>query len=204
MFSLRGGKNRGGARKSKTTKALYRLYGIYNQNILKEVNQVASAKILDAKKEVVSGIQEKLSKAKSAVLVDYRGLTVIQDTEMRAELRKNKVEYKVLKNRMVLRALNNLGYTGFDQALEGPTAVAISYDDPVVPSRILSDCAKKYQKTAVKGGVVEGRCYNAAEMKAVAAIPAKPVLVAQLLGLLTSPARGLAVALDQIAKKQSN
>ena len=162
-----------------------------------------SAETLKLKQELVAGYVDKIGKAKSFVLVDYRGLNVAEDTAMRNDLRKANVEYKVIKNRLVLRALNEAGIEGFDAALEGPTAMAISYDDAVAPAKIIVDNVKKSNKIQVKGGVVEGKKLDAAGITSVAAIPAKPVLVAQLLGMLQTPVRGLAVALSEIAKKQA-
>ena len=121
---------------------------------------------------------------------------------MRNDLRKANVEYKVIKNRLVLRAFDNAGLAGFDTVLEGPTAMAISYDDAVAPAKIIVDNVKKTNKLTVKGGIVEGKVLDAKEITKVAAIPAKPVLVAQLLGMLQTPVRGLAVALSEIAKKK--
>jgi large subunit ribosomal protein L10 len=162
-----------------------------------------SAEIMKAKEQIVSEYVEKVGKAKSFVLIDYRGLTVAEDTAMRNELRKNNVEYKVIKNRLVLRALKESGIEGFDALLEGPTALAISYEDAVAPSKIIVDSVKKTNnKISVKGGVVEGKTLDVEGIKKVASIPSKPVLVAQLLGMLQTPIRGLAVALSEIAKKQ--
>ena len=155
------------------------------------------------KEKAVAEIQEKIQKAKSVVLVDYRGLTVSEDTAMRNELRAANVEYRVLKNRLVLRAMNAAGYEGFDSVLEGPTAVAFGYDDPIAPAKILVDSAAKFNKMAVKGGIIENKKADENEVKAFAKIPAKPVLVGQLLGLLTNPMRSLAVAMSEIAKKQA-
>lgn len=161
-----------------------------------------SAEIMKAKEQIVSEYVEKVGKAKSFVLIDYRGLTVAEDTAMRNELRKNNVEYKVIKNRLVLRALNQAGIEGFDKVLEGPTAMAISYEDAVAPAKVLTENAKKLNKTAIKGGVVEGKVMTVEELAKVATIPAKPVLVAQFLGMLQTPVRSLAVVLSEIAKKQ--
>ena len=136
------------------------------------------------------------------MLVDYRGLNVAEDTSMRSELRKANVEYKVVKNRLILRAFVNAGYQGFDSVLEGPTAIAVSYDDAVAPAKIIVDNVKKTNKITVKGGVVEGKIMDAQGITKVASVPAKPVLVAQLLGMLQTPVRGLAVALSEIAKKK--
>ncbi|MFR1566067.1 MAG: 50S ribosomal protein L10 [Christensenellales bacterium] len=161
-----------------------------------------SAETIKLKEQQVAEYVEKFGKAKSVVLVDYRGLNVAEDTLMRNDLRKANVEYKVIKNRLVLRAFNNAGIAGFDTVLEGPTAMAISYDDAVAPAKIIVDNVKKTNKLTVKGGIVEGKVLDAKEITKVAAIPAKPVLVAQLLGMLQTPVRGLAVALSEIAKKK--
>ena len=161
-----------------------------------------SAETIKLKEQQVAEYVEKFGKAKSVVLVDYRGLNVAEDTLMRNDLRKANVEYKVIKNRLVLRAFNNAGIAGFDTVLEGPTAMAISYDDAVAPAKIIVENVKKTNKLTVKGGIVEGKVLDAKEITKVAAIPAKPVLVAQLLGMLQTPVRGLAVALSEIAKKK--
>lgn len=161
-----------------------------------------SAETIKLKEQQVAEYAEKFGKAKSVVLVDYRGLNVAEDTSMRSELRKANVEYKVVKNRLILRAFVNAGYQGFDSVLEGPTAIAVSYDDAVAPAKIIVDNVKKTNKITVKGGVVEGKIMDAQGITKVASVPAKPVLVAQLLGMLQTPVRGLAVALSEIAKKK--
>ena len=161
-----------------------------------------SAETLKLKEQQVAEYAEKFGKAKSVVLVDYRGLNVAEDTSMRSELRKANVEYNVVKNRLILRAFVNAGYQGFDSVLEGPTAIAVSYDDAVAPAKIIVDNVKKTNKITVKGGVVEGKIMDAQGITKVASVPAKPVLVAQLLGMLQTPVRGLAVALSEIAKKK--
>ena len=161
-----------------------------------------SAETLKLKEQQVAEYAEKFGKAKSVVLVDCRGLNVAEDTSMRSELRKANVEYKVVKNRLILRAFVNAGYQGFDSVLEGPTAIAVSYDDAVAPAKIIVDNVKKTNKITVKGGVVEGKIMDAQGITKVASVPAKPVLVAQLLGMLQTPVRGLAVALSEIAKKK--
>lgn len=161
-----------------------------------------SAENIKIKEAVVSELVEKIKSAKSVVLVDYRGINVSDDTAMRSELRKADVEYKVVKNRIMLRAMNEAGFTGFDATLEGPTAVAFSFEDAVAPARIIVDNVKKTNKISVKAGLVEGRTMDAAGVTALASIPPKPQLVGQLLGMLTSPMRSLAVALSEIAKKK--
>ena len=162
-----------------------------------------SKEIIALKEKEVSEIKEKIKKAKSVVLIDYRGISVFEDTQMRNALRNENIEYKVIKNRIMLRALKLSGYEGFDKALEGPTAVAFGYDDAVAPAKILADTAKKLNKLALKGGIAEGKALDDKGVLALAKIPAKPMLIAQLLGLLTNPMRSLAVAMSEIAKKKA-
>lgn len=163
-----------------------------------------SKEAIELKKKEVADIVDKVKRAKTIVLVDYRGLNVAQDTEMRVAMRGAGVDYKVLKNRLVLRAFNECGYTEFGKVLEGPTAVAFGYEDAVAPAKIVADTvAKTNNKISIKGGIIEGKAASVEEVNALAKIPAKPVLVAQLLGMLQTPVRSLAVALSEIAKKQS-
>lgn len=162
-----------------------------------------SKEIKALKEKEVQAIEEKVKKAKGIVLVDYRGLTVKQDTELRSEFRKNNVEYKVLKNKLVLRALNNSNFKGFDKVLEGPTAVAFGYDDAIVAAKIAVESSAKFTKMSVKAGIIDSKILNAEEVKTYSKIPAKPVLVSQLLCVLTSPARSLAIAISEIAKSKA-
>ena len=163
-----------------------------------------SKEAIELKAKQVEDIADKVKRAKCVVLVDYRGLTVAQDTEMRVNMRNAGVDYKVLKNRLVLRALNNCGFEGFEKVLEGPTAVAFGYEDAVAPAKIVAETiTKTNNKIAIKGGIIEGKQASAEDVNKLSKIPAKPVLVGQLLGMLTNPMRSLAVALSEIAKKQS-
>lgn len=169
-----------------------------------QINELQKeTEILKLKKEQVAMLEEKVKKAAGIVVVDYRGISVEEDTKLRSALREAGVEYKVIKNRLILRAFKNSGYEGFDKVFEGPTAVAFSYDDATAPARIISENIKKLNKLAIKGGVVENQPMDAAGINKIASIPSKNVLVGQLLGLLTSPMRGLAVALSEVAKKQA-
>jgi len=164
---------------------------------------MASKEILKQKEKEVADIVEKIKKSKSIILFDYRGISVLEDTALRVNLRKDNVEYKVIKNGILSRALDIAGYKGLDEYLAGPTAVAFGYEDAVTPAKILVDTTKKLNKMAVKGGLCEGKKCDANEVIALSKIPAKPVLVGQLLGLLTNPMRSLAVALSEIAKKKA-
>lgn len=164
---------------------------------------MASKEIIAQKEQLVSEVAEKINKAKSIVLVNHCGLTVEQDTALRVDMRKNGVEYKVIKNTVLTRAFEKAGYTGFEKVFEGPTAVAFSYEDTVAGAKILVENGTKTNKLEIKGGVIEGKSASVEEVKVLASIPAKPVLIGQLLGLLTSPMRSLAVAVSEVAKKQS-
>lgn len=158
---------------------------------------------LEAKKALVEEIKEKIKKAKSLTFVDYRGLTVEEDTKMRAAFRNAGADYKVYKNRLVLRALEECGITGLDKVLEGTSAVAFGFADEVAPNKIVVDTMEDTQKLQIKGGVLNGKIIDANMVKTLASIPSKEVLLAKLLFLLQSPVRGLAVALNAIAEKNN-
>ena len=155
------------------------------------------------KQQQVDVILDKVKRAKGIVLLDYRGINVEQDTAMRNELRKENIEYKVLKNSLCVRAFEKAGFSGLEDVLTGPTAVAFSYDDATAPARIVAENCKKIPKISLKGGIVEGKVLDAKGISAVAAIPSKNVLIGQLLGLLTSPMRSVAIALSEVAKKKA-
>ena len=157
---------------------------------------------LEAKKVIVEEIKDKINKAVSLTFVDYRGLTVEEDTKMRAELRKANVEYKVYKNRLLLKALEELGMTGYADILEGTTAVAFGMHDEVSAPKILVDTAEKTKKMQVKGGILNGARIDANMVEQLAKIPSKEVLISKLLYLLQSPVRSVAIALNAIAEKK--
>ena len=156
----------------------------------------------EAKKVLVEEIKEKLQRAKTVIFVNYRGLTVAQDTKMRAEFRKNGAEYKVYKNRLVLRALNELGFSGCEKYLEGTNAVAFGYEDEVAPAKIVKEASSETLEFPITFGIYNGQLVDAKAIKALANIPPREVLYAQLVGMLSSPMRGLAVAVKAIAEKQ--
>ena len=162
-----------------------------------------SAHNIEQRKEYVAGVVEKINNSSSVVLVDYRGINVEQDTAMRKAFREAGVEYKVIKNSALARAFEQTGNTGYDEYFFGPTAAAFGpADDPVAPCRILNEYAGK-APIKIKCGVVEGKKYDENGIKSLASIPEKPVLLAQLLGLLTSPMRSLAIAISEVAKKSA-
>ncbi|NLK27089.1 MAG: 50S ribosomal protein L10 [Clostridiales bacterium] len=158
---------------------------------------------VELKQPVVDEIKGYVKDAKTAVLVDYRGLTVAEDTELRKKLREAGVVYKVYKNTMLNRAFEGTEYEALAKHLEGPTAVAFGMDDATAPARILNDCAKNMPKLEFKGGVVEGAYYDEKGIKVIATIPSREVLLSRLLGSLQSPIANFARVLKQIAEKSA-
>lgn len=158
---------------------------------------------IEQRKAYVAEVKELIDGSSSVVLVDYRGINVEQDTAMRKALREAGVTYKVIKNSALERAFAETEHKGFEEYFAGPTAAAFGgAEDPIAPCRILNEYSGK-TPLEIKAGLVEGKKFDANGVKALSSIPEKPVLVAQLLGLLTSPMRSLAVALSEIAKKKS-
>lgn len=157
---------------------------------------------VELKQPIVDEISSYIKDAVSVVLVDYRGLTVTQDTELRKRLREEGIVYKVYKNTLVKRAIAGTEYEALGAQLEGPTAVAISASDATAPARILSEFAKKADKLELKAGVVEGTYYDAEGIKVIANIPSREVLLSRLLGSMQSPITNFARVLKQIAEKQ--
>ena len=158
--------------------------------------------VLEQKKQVVSDISEKFKNAKSIVLVEYNGLTVEKATELRNKCRDAGVEYRVYKNTLMRFAFEELGYSDITSSLEGPNAVAISFDDEVSAARVTNEFAKSSNDTvSIKAGISEGRVLNAEEVKALAGVPTREVLLAQLAGVLQGNIRNLAYLLDQVANK---
>ena len=138
--------------------------------------------ILQQKQGIVEDIKTKFETCKSAVLIDYRGLTVEEVTNLRNKFREAGVEYRVLKNTMIRRAVDALGMEGLEPVLEGPTAVAFGMEDAVAPAKIISDFIKETEKTEIKAGVLEGKVVDVAAVKALASLPSREVLLAKVLG----------------------
>ena len=165
--------------------------------------RMPNAKVLSEKQAIVAALTDKLQNAAAGVLVDYKGITVAEDTALRAELRKNNVEYAVVKNTLLRFAVDNVGMNELDSLLNGTTALAVCHEDPVAPARVISDFAKKLQdKFTIKGGFMEGKAVPMETIQALASIPALPVLQAQVLGTMLAPITGLAFVLKQIAEQQ--
>ena len=156
---------------------------------------------VELKQPIVAEISEAIKDAQSVVLVDYRGLTVEQDTNLRKQLREAGVTYKVYKNTMMNFAFKGTDFEGLAPYLEGPSAVAISTTDATAPARILAKFAKDAKALEIKAGVVEGTVYDATGMQAIAAIPSRDELISKLLGSLQSPITNFARVMNQLAEK---
>ena len=156
---------------------------------------------IEQKKPIVDEISNVLDGSAAAVLVNARGLTVAEDTELRKTLRDAGIHYKVYKNTYIHLAVKGTGNEGLTPLLEGPTALAVSKEDATAPARELAKFAKTHKKLEVKGGMVEGRFCDADQMKAVAQIPGREILLGRLLGSMNSPIANFARVVKQIAEK---
>lgn len=156
---------------------------------------------VELKQPIVQEIAETLKDAQSAVVVDYRGLTVEQDTKLRKSFREAGVVYKVYKNTMINFAIKGTEFEPLSSTLEGPTAIAIATEDATAPARIIKKFAADAPALEVKGGVIEGAFYDADGIKAIADIPGRDVLISRLLGSMKSPIANFARVLNQIAEK---
>ena len=161
--------------------------------------------VLEAKKAKVDQLTELIKNSVSGVLVDYKGITVEEDTKLRKELREGGVNYFVEKNTLLLRAFKNCGIEGLEESLNGTTAIALSNDDQTAPARILGKFAEKAgdDKFNLKAGYVEGTVYDQADVVALSKIPSKDTLLAQLVGSLQGPLQKLAASLKAVADKKS-
>ncbi len=157
---------------------------------------------VELKAPIIEEIKSHFDGAEGAVLADYRGLTVAEDTELRSKLREANVIYKVYKNTYIKRAIEGTKFEGFKDSLEGPTAVAISKTDATAPARIISKFAKTAPKIEIKCGIVEGTFYDSNAIKAIAEIPGRDELLSRLLGSLKSPITNMVRVMNQIAEKK--
>ena len=156
---------------------------------------------VELKQPIVDEISGVINGAQSVVVVDYRGLTVAEDTQLRKQLREAGVSYKVYKNTLVSRAVEGTEFESLRDVLEGPSAFAVSTTDATAPARILAKFAQTAPALEIKAGVVEGTYYDADGMKAIAAVPSREELLSKLLGSLQSPITNLARVLNQIAEQ---
>ena len=157
-----------------------------------------NAKVLESKKAVVEVLTGKIKEATSVVFVDYKGITVAQDTDLRKQFREADVEYTVVKNTLTKFAAKDCGYD-FDEILNGTTAMACTTGDPIAPARIVAEFAKKNKiALSIKGGIVEGSVLSAEQLTGFSELPSKNALVASVLGTFLAPISSLAFVLDQI------
>lgn len=162
-----------------------------------------NAKVLESKKAYVAALEEQLKGAKAGVLVDYSGITVEQDTELRNEARKAGVQYAVVKNTMMRRALDDTGLSELDKVLNGNTSLATGADDPIAPIKVMAEAAKKMgDKFTIKAAFMEGKVLSDAEIAQLSTLSSKKDLYAQLVGTLLAPAANLAAVINAIAEKQ--
>ena len=156
---------------------------------------------VELKQPIVEEISELLNGAATAVVVDYRGLTVAEDTELRKQLREAGVVYNVYKNTMINFAIKDTEFADLAQHLEGPTAIAVCKDDATAAARVLAKFAKTAEALEIKGGVVDGIYYDAVGIGQIASIPSREVLLSKLLGSMQSPVTNFARVIKQIAEK---
>lgn len=158
-------------------------------------------KAIEAKKQIVLDVKEKMEQSKGMVFYDYRGLTVSEVTELRNKFREAGVEYRVIKNSMLKRAADMLELEGLNEHLSGPTAVAFGFEDPVAPAKVLVEYTKKLKKTEIKTGVLEGKVIGLDEINNLADLPSREQLLGMLAGTLNAPITGFARSLHGIIAK---
>ena len=161
-----------------------------------------SEKVLSQKQQYVAELAEKLKNSAAGVVVDYKGITVADDTVLRRNLREAGVEYTVVKNTMLRFAAKEVGLEDLNGVLEGTTALAISPEDPIVAAKVLGEFADKNKNFTIKAGFMDGTVMDADKVVALGKLPSKDQLVGQLLSVLVAPIRGMAVALNAIAEKE--
>ena len=162
-----------------------------------------NAKVLSEKQAIVSALVDVLKNANSGVLVDYKGITVAEDTALRHELRENGVGYAVVKNTLLRRALDDVNLGELDEVLNGTTSMAVSNDDPIAPMRIVNKYAKQMgDRFNIKAGFMDGKVLPLEDVLALSELPSKDALLAQVLGMLLMPITSLAAVTKAIAEKQ--
>lgn len=158
--------------------------------------------IIEAKKQQVDVIADQLKGSVSTVVVDYRGLTVAEVTELRKQLREANVQYKVYKNTMLRRAAEKAGIEGLDEFLTGPTTVAFTTEDVVAPAKVIAGFAKEHEALEIKSGIMEGSVITADEVKTVGSLPSHEGLVSMLLSVLQAPMRNFAYAVKAVGESK--
>lgn len=163
---------------------------------------MSNEKVLEAKKQIVDEIAGKLKESVSTIVVNYRGLSVAEVTELRKQLREANVDYKVYKNTFVRRATALTDLTALDSALEGPTAVSFSKDDVIAPAKVLYNFSKDHEALEIKAGVIEGKAVSLDEIKSLAELPSREGLLSMLANVLQAPIRNFALDVKAIAEQK--
>lgn len=162
-----------------------------------------NAKVLSEKQAIVEALAERIKSASAGVLVDYKGITVAEDTALRTEMRKDEVNYTVVKNTLTRKALDKLGMSELDSVLNGTTSLATAENDPIAPFRILNDYSKKLgDRFNIKAAFMDGKVLSESEIAEMAELPSKDALYAKVLGTMIAPITGLAVCLGQILEQK--
>ncbi len=162
-----------------------------------------NAKVLSEKQAIVEALAERIKNASAGVFVDYKGITVAEDTALRTELRRDEVNYTVVKNTLTRKALDKLGMGGLDPVLNGTTSLATAENDPIAPFRILSDYSKKLgDRFNIKAAFMDGQILSESEIAEISELPSKDALYAKVLGTMIAPITGLAVCLGQILEQK--
>ncbi len=151
-----------------------------------------------SKIEAVEAFKERLSTAQGVVIADFSGLDVESITELRRKCRKAETRFLVVKNTLAIHAIKQVGMDGLEEFLSGPTGWAIADSDPIAPAKILSDFAKEHKLPKIKGGFIDGRVVSPDEVAEVAKLPSKPVLIAQIAGLINAPVQGIAGGIQAV------
>ena len=168
-----------------------------------EVKSLPNAKVLSEKQAIVEALAKRIGAATAGVLVDYKGITVAEDTELRRELRTAGIEYTVVKNTLLRFAVDKCNFNEFDSLLNGTTSLATTEGDPIAPIRIVSEYAKKLNgKFEIKGGFMEGKVLPMNELEEIAQLPGKDALDSTVFGTLLAPITSLAVVLGQILEQK--
>ncbi len=155
---------------------------------------------LQQKQAAVADVVDRMKRAQSVIVLDYRGLTVAEVSDLRSKFREAGVEYKVIKNNMLKRAADELKIEGMDDFFKGPTAVAFGYEDPVSAAKILCKFVKGVNKTQIKGGLLDGKAMDAAGIENLSKLPSKEELIAKMLGSMNAPITNFALALQAIPR----
>ena len=163
---------------------------------------MSNSKIVEIKQQKVDAIAEQLKNSVSTIIVDYRGLSVAQVTELRQQLREAGLEYRVYKNTLVRRAAEAAGIEGLEEFLTGPNAIAFSNEEVVAPAKILADFAKQNEALEIKAGVIEGSVVSAEQVNTIGSLPSKDGLVSMLLSVLQAPVRNFAYAVKAVGEQK--